>query len=439
MRSRISGAVLLGKLSNFRAVTLATERGLLTADIEGRLGMALRIEAQRREMDQAILVESSGRWIQVNDFQQRFWSQAENYQWLSASAPTASGKTFLVLQWLIDQMRSGEMRVAVYLAPTRALVSEIEGNLNALLGTGRGIEVSSLPMREKHEKARAGGPRTILVLTQERLHLLANALGDAFKIDLLVVDEAHKIGDNQRGVILQDAIERASRSNPALKLVFISPATQNPQELLADAPEGAQTASFESDVPTVLQNVIVAEQVPRKPKLWKLSARQHASMLPLGEIQLGSSPSSLKKKLAFIAAAAGERGGTLVYANGAADSEDIADLISQLLPEVPSDPELVELADLARRGVHPRYRLAPLVERGVAFHYGNMPSLIRLEVERLFRSGKISISCLHLDPHRRCQFVMPNHRTARPKKGHRASDGGARFLESGGPRRSMGR
>ncbi|XUJ36356.1 hypothetical protein ACQ5SK_15845 [Bradyrhizobium japonicum] len=58
-----SGAVLLGKLSNFRAVSLATERGLLTADVEGRLGMALRIEAQRRQMDQSILVQSSGRWI----------------------------------------------------------------------------------------------------------------------------------------------------------------------------------------------------------------------------------------------------------------------------------------------------------------------------------------------------------------------------------------
>jgi len=145
-----SGAVLLGKLSNFRAVALATERGLLTADLEGRLGMALRIEAQRRQMDQSILVQSSGRWIQVNDFQQRFWSQADNYQWLSASAPTASGKTFLVLQWLIDQIRSSEMRVAVYLAPTRALVAEIEANLASLLGTGSGIEVSSLPIREKH-------------------------------------------------------------------------------------------------------------------------------------------------------------------------------------------------------------------------------------------------------------------------------------------------
>jgi superfamily II DNA/RNA helicase len=384
-----SGAVLLGKLSNFRAVTLATERGFLTADIEGRLGIALRIEAQRREMDQAILVESSGRWLQVNDFQQRFWNQAENCQWLSASAPTASGKTFLVLHWLIEQIRSSQMQVAVYLAPTRALVSEIEGHLNALLRAGSGIEVSSLPIREMHDKARTGGPRTILVLTQERLHLLANALGAAFKIDLLVVDEAHKIGDNGRGVILQDAIERASRSNPSLKLVFISPATQNPEELLADAPEGAQTASFESDVPTVLQNVIVAQQMPRKSTLWKLSVRQHSSLLPLGVIQLGSSPSSLKKKLAFIAAAAGERGGTLVYANRAADSEDIADLISQLIPEAPADPELVELADLTRKAVHPQYRLAPLVERGVAFHYGNMPSLIRLEVERLFRSGKI--------------------------------------------------
>jgi replicative superfamily II helicase len=192
--------------------------------------MALRIEAQRRQMDQAILVKSSGRWIQVNDFQQRFWSQAESYQWLSASASTASGKTFLVLQWLVDQIRSSEIRVAVYLASTRALVAEIEANLVSLLGTGSRIEVSSLPVREKHDKAHAGGPRAILVLTQARLHLLANAIGGAFKVDLLVVDEAHKIGDNQRGVILQDAIERVSRSNPALKLVFI-PATQNPQEL----------------------------------------------------------------------------------------------------------------------------------------------------------------------------------------------------------------
>jgi hypothetical protein len=385
-----TAAVLLGKLSNFRAIALASDRHLLTPDLDGRLGVTLRLEAQRREMDGSILVESSGTWLPVNDFQQRFWDNAGAANWLSASAPTASGKTFLVLQWLIDQLIIGEIRVAVYLAPTRALVSEIETSLQHLLSKTKAIEISSLPLREKYEMAHTDGPPVILVFTQERLHLLANALGGALSIDLLVVDEAHKIGDNQRGVILQDAIERATRGNPNLKVVFISPATQNPEELLTDAPEGTQAIAVDSDAPTVLQNLIVATQVPRKPKLWNLTVRQHESTLPVGTLQLASTPEGLRKRLAFIAAAAGERGGTLVYTNGAGESEEVADLISQLLPKPEEiDPELAELADLARKGVHPNFRLAPLVERGVAFHFGNMPSLIRFEIERLFRSGKI--------------------------------------------------
>jgi hypothetical protein len=385
-----AGAVLLDKLTNFRAVALANDRKLLEADLEGRLGFGLRMEAQRRKLDHSVLIESSGRWLQVNDFQQRFWDSATLNNWLSASAPTASGKTFLVLQWLINHMRSAETRVSIYLAPTRALVSEIETNLAQLLGKTAEIEVSSLPLPEKYDAAQSGGKKLILVFTQERLHLLANALGEDIHVNLLIVDEAHKIGDNQRGVILQDAIERLERSNDDLKVIFISPATQNPEELLADAPGTAKTDAVDSDSPTVIQNLIVAEQVPRKPKLWNLSIRQGTASQPVGVLELASSPGNLTKKLAFIAAAVGERGGTLVYANRAGDAEDIADLIAQLVPPIDgTDKQLVELADLARKGVHPNFALASLVLKGVAFHYGNMPSLIRQEVERLFRSGKI--------------------------------------------------
>ena len=385
-----AGAVLLGKLSNFRAISLAYGRNLLKPDLDGRLGVALRLEVQRREMDRSILVQSSGTWLQVNDFQQRFWNSAAGEGWLSASAPTASGKTFLVLQWLIDQVTAGQTRIAVYLAPTRALVSEIETSLNGLLGSSELIEVSSIPLPEKFKSAQSGGKRVILIFTQERLHLLANLVGDLFLLDLLIVDEAHKIGDNQRGVILQDAIERAARANPGMKVVFVSPATQNPEELLTDAPEGVHTTAVDSDSSTVLQNLIVAIQVPRQSKLWALTLRQQDRTLSIGTLRLASTPSGLKKRLAFIAAAVGERGGTLVYTNGAGEAEAVAHLISQLLPRAESiDVELSQLADLARKGVHRDYGLAPLVEHGVAFHYGNMPSLIRLEIERLFRSGKL--------------------------------------------------
>ncbi|MEO5916212.1 MAG: DEAD/DEAH box helicase [Luteolibacter sp.] len=384
-----AGAVLLDKLSNFRAVNLANERELLVTNLDARLGMTLRMEMQHRQLDHSVLVGSSGRWLAVNEFQQRFWDNASNHTWLSASAPTASGKTFLVLHWLIDYMRSTGTRIAVYLAPTRALVSEIENELSSLLGNGDKIEVSSLPLRGKFDAAKAGGAKLVLVFTQERLHLLANALGNDVSIDLVIVDEAHKIGDNQRGVILQDAIERLERASAGLKMVFISPATQNPEELLADAPDEARTMAIDSDVPTVLQNLIIAEQAPLNPKQWNLSLRQSASSLPIGVLELVSKPGTIIKKLTFIAAAIGERGGTLVYANGASDAEDIADLISQLRPAATKDRELSDLADLARKGIHPDFTLASLVERGIAFHYGNMPSLIRLEIERLFRIGKI--------------------------------------------------
>jgi hypothetical protein len=366
------------------------QRELLVSDLGNRLGVALRLESQRRALDQSVLVESSGQWLDVNGFQQRFWNSAQNSQWLSASAPTASGKTFLVSQWLIDQMQGGGPRTAIYLAPTRALVSEIESNLLKLLGKDSQIDVSSLPLRDKFQGAVAGGKRLIMVFTQERLHLFANLMKDEMATDLLVVDEAHKVGDNQRGVILQDAVERACRANLAMRVVFISPATQNPEELLADAPPGASKQAVDSDAPTVLQNLITADQVPRRPKEWALNLLHSGSNLPIGVLKLANSPSTLRKRMAFIAAAAGARGGTLVYANRADDAEKVAHLISQLMPEAGElDPEIAALADLARKGVHPSYMLAPIVKRGVAFHYGNMPSLLRLEIERLFRSGKI--------------------------------------------------
>lgn len=386
---RDAGAVLLQKLSNMRSFYLAQKRMYVRPGLDSRIGVALRAEIVRKRIDESILVDDSGSWLSVNKFQKEFWNNADRSDWISASAPTASGKSFIVMQWIVNSLRGGAHRTVVYIAPTRALVSEVEGQVNSIVSSRNDISVSSLPLGEGYEGAKKADRPIVFVLTQERFHLLANSLGDEPVVDMLIVDEAHKIGDNQRGIILQDAIERMQRKNAQLKVVFLSPATQNPEELLKDAPKSAKVVSLEKDLPTVLQNVVWAEQVPGAPKAWKLSGKVHGSHVELGELKLKSSPSTTKKKLAFIAAAVGERGGTLVYANTPSEAEEVAALLSQLVPKVKMDPELAALADLARKGVHKGFALASLVENGVAFHYGNLPSLIRLEVERLFRSGAI--------------------------------------------------
>ncbi len=391
MKTRDAGAVLLQKLGNQRAVELGENRELLVPGLDERLGPALRVESQRRRLESSVLVHSTGEQLIVNGFQRDFWSEADRVdRWLSVSAPTASGKTFLISKWLVDAVDRGLARVVIYLAPTRALVAEVEGSLSEAMAGKPSIEITSLPMPEKYYGSMTAGKRAVFVLTQERVHLLANAVDGEILVDLVVVDEAHKIGDNQRGVVLQDAVERLARANPALRVVFVSPGTENPEQLLDDAPAGTTRAAITSDAPTILQNVIYAEQVPRRPKEWALSLRLEGEAVDLGVLNLKSKPMSIKKRLAFIAAAAGERGGTLVYANGAAEAEAIALLISQLVEDDSSvSEELSDLADLIRKCVHRQYQLANVVERRVGFHYGNMPSLVRLEVERLFREGKI--------------------------------------------------
>ncbi|MEH3124608.1 DEAD/DEAH box helicase [Agrobacterium cavarae] len=393
--TRDAAALLFEQLSNKQAVLLAQRRDEVGSGLDARLGVGARLELTRTRLRNSVVLETSGRLMEVNAFQRSFWADASDGEsWVSASAPTACGKTYLVLQWLLDQVRANRARMVVYLAPTRALVSETETNLRSMianlgLGTTE-IQISSLPLTDEYLAMRDGGPPLIAVFTQERLHLFANALTDEMKIDLMVVDEAHKIGDSKRGVILQDAIERVVRASPRVRAVFISPATQNPQTLLEDAPESAARRVVESDAPTVLQNILFARQLKRQTTRYRLAVRRGDEPDEIGILNLPDRPIGLRKRVAFIAEAlTGQQSGTLIYANGADEAEKIAFLLNQGSRKDTVDPELAALAELSRKGVHQDYLLAPLVERGVAFHYGNMPSLLRAEIERLFKSGKI--------------------------------------------------
>ena len=54
------------------------------------------------------------------------------------------------------------------------------------------------------------------------------------------------------------------------------------------------------------------------------------------------------------------------------------------------DPELMELAKEVRNQVHKDYFLAELLEQGIAYHIGYLPSAIRMRIEKLFKAEKIT-------------------------------------------------
>lgn len=73
----------------------------------------------------------------------------------------------------------------------------------------------------------------------------------------------------------------------------------------------------------------------------------------------------------------------------ALDAEQTALLLFDLLTEQIASPDIDELIQLVKKTVHREYVLAKVLKKGIAFHYGNMPLLIREEIEKLFSKGKI--------------------------------------------------
>jgi superfamily II DNA/RNA helicase len=378
--------ILLDALSNRRSIELAEDRGRVKRDVQTRLGMIQKIDWLRRSFENRIEL-SNGRTLFANRFQRRFWDAAQSADWVSVSAPTSAGKSFILAQWLGEHFANNRLRRVVYVAPTRALVQQVDADIRAtLLSLGiDDVEVSSIPWRSHQSNTK----RSVMVFTQERFHYYMQSFGSA-SIDALVIDEAHKVGDSHRGILLQDVVEQAVLANPAMLVLFTAPLTENPESLLADAPPGATKIPVRGDDTTVNQNLIWIEPAPEDPKVWHLILRRGERGIPLGYFETSARPSSIKARLATLAILTdtGE-GGVLVYANGAARAEEIAAELADRLPDVQPTKGVRALDELCRSTIHEEFRLRGVLRKGVAFHYGNMPLLLRTAIEEAFRAGDI--------------------------------------------------
>jgi hypothetical protein len=377
---RQAAAVLLERMGNRRSVELGERRKLLDEEAWTGAPAPLQLDVIRRRIELTIPL-GTGKSVFANPFQRDFWTSAGEHGWLSMSAPTSAGKSYIVKRWFEERARQTETFRGIYLVPTRALIDEISRDL--LREFGETVAVFVIPW----DREIGSHAKEIYVMTQERVHLLQER-DPSFTADLLFVDEAQKVGDDARGVLLQRVLDEAVRRKPDAQVLFASPSSSNPELLLQGAPPGARPDSVMSETVTVNQNLLWVNPSPDS-KTWIVELVTAGKPRRVGTLELAARPTA-GKRLALVAAALGaDQPGNVVYVNGAADAEktamQIADVLSDRI-DLSEQPEIVALQQLAASTVHRDYRLGPVLRNGVAFHYGNMPLLIRTEIERLFRS-----------------------------------------------------
>lgn len=375
------GAVhILSELGNFP--------GLAKLESNGSTTLGLHVHMRSALLKEINSVEMAGKKVSLTEFQLNVWNSLRSSNATAISAPTSAGKSFVVLEHLCESAINAETFTALYIAPTRALLTEIQGKLERrLTHLESSLRITTIPVLDPLAR-----PKQIYVLTQERAQLLLSSVDLSGVIDLVVIDEAQAMGDDSRGMILQDSLEKVRGMNPFARFLFLAPGASG-FKLIGDSVGLDDLEVKETSLSPVVQNRISVNFPRENEHVVKLSLVTPNKLESIGTYAFKRGFAlSEDGRLAAIALELGSSGRSLVYATGAKNAEDLSALIALNRPKK-SEKNLEELAKFIEEHIHNRYSLAQFVRNGVAFHYGNMPSLLREGIEGAFREGALDYLC----------------------------------------------
>lgn len=260
-------AAIFDTLTNSSAVSLSKRKGLISDDYLSGIPIETAMDVKRKQFSNTI--DDGDEFIILNDFQKDVYSSFDNATFLSVSAPTSSGKSFVLLQLIKEYIRNKPLVKIAYIVPTRALIQQVEFDIrNVLKKNNLVADVSSIPVKPETWDTLA----SVMVFTQERLQWIISE-DPNISFDFVVVDEAQKISDGARGVLLQQVLQQIAFNNKT-RFIFASPMAENPSALLKIINYSelltSQRKQVISEIVTVNQNLIWVYKDGTGTSKWKM-------------------------------------------------------------------------------------------------------------------------------------------------------------------------
>ena len=312
----------------------------------------------------------------------------------SVSAPTSAGKSFVLARAIRGLLQKGPATI-VYLVPTRALIREVAARIRSdLLEQQMSVPVRTTPIPVRRDRASQG---IVYVLTQERLLSLLHHEGpEAPVIDLLLVDEAQEIEEDDRGVLLEGAIRKTRKEFPGVRVFYASPTIANPHYLLlpTSAPDRAHVERRSPVAHYYWKARYGRERRGKRSTHW-LEVSDLEDRVKV-KIDLPRAPGGSKYLRRAHAALRLHHPGTttVVYCDTPDQAEKTAEAIARERPPLSNLAEPVKaLIHHIQREVHPNHPLIEWLRAGVAVHFRPLPSLVRSQIEHLCEQGHIDFVC----------------------------------------------
>ena len=334
-----------------------------------------------------------GKDIFFTDFQRESFVRLRNGESISISAPTSAGKSFLLISYLALKFRESKIFNVAYLVPTRALIAQVQRDMKKGL---MGFSITDVLVTSTSNIAKENKKfKKLFVFTQERMYNMLFDTGFDEPFDVLIIDEAQKVSDVSRGILLEEVIEetieRNRKKNHDLQKLFISPFAKNPEKY-AEIFNLKDLRSTKTKLSPVSQNLLEINIGDYEYKLDIIDVEFEKERVAIekGKITDKEKELFLKSddwKLLWAAQRYGSDS-NIIYCNTQRATVNNAIIFSQRCSKV-DDKEINQVIKFLKENVHAEYFLIRCLERGVGYHYGSMPVQIRELVESLFRKKKI--------------------------------------------------
>jgi hypothetical protein len=325
---------------------------------------------------------------------------------LVVQMPTSAGKTLVAEFAIVQGLALNPAATIAYVVPTRALVNQMTLRLRADLASLDMNVEAAVPVFELdpvEDSLLRGGRIHVLVTTPEKLDLLLRQ-GHPSVVDiaLVVADEAHNLGDGERGARLELLLGSVKRERPEARFLLLSPFLTNAKDLAAWLGDDAEATVSVDWKPTELVTAGAQWVKPRnQPFELELTTLPSAHFVELDTevaIPLGTAspqrPSRSREAVSVSTALRlTDRGSVLILCRGRGTAEvRAAEIAAQRSERNLSDlgTAVVAYAESELGREHP---LPMELRRGVSYHHAGLSHDLRYLLERMIDAEDVNLVC----------------------------------------------
>ena len=341
-------------------------------------------------------------------------------QAIVVNLPTSGGKTvlaqFRMLQAL-NQFAADDGWIA-YVAPTRALVSQITRRLRTdfepleinveYLSAAVDLDGCERVLLQEKEAAKSFH---ILVSTPEKLNLLIRNQIVHRPLALVVMDEAHNIEDEDRGLRVELLLATIKRDCPKANYLLLMPYVPNAKDLANWlGAGGGRTISLGTSAWQPNERIVGLFDIKKETSVhggWRLQfetltttpktlhLKGHHTVGGIKPLAISySDAKSPTKQAGAMARVFSDRGTSIAVAKTIPNCWSLARTMTANMPVLDTiSPELELVSRFLKTEVSEDFELVEMLQHGIGVHHAGLSEETRALIEWLTESGKLCVLC----------------------------------------------